>query len=98
MAVGDCRSTEDDGDFWMDIDSFCAIFASVDMCRLPGGHRHRTKNAELHPLTEEDVEGASPGGSAGDMLGQAEDWLAGTAAAASPSGKGKAAKSKRKKK
>lgn len=98
MAVGDCRSTEDDGDFWMDIDSFCAIFASVDMCRLPGGHRHRTKNAELHPLREEDVDGASPGGSAGDMLGQAEDWLAGTAAAASPFGKGKAAKSKRKKK
>ena len=54
-AVGDCRSTDDDGEFWMDIETFCALFASVDMCRLPGGHRHRTKNAELHALTEEDV-------------------------------------------
>ena len=37
----------------MDINSFCEIFVSADMCRLPGGHHHRTRNAELHPLDAE---------------------------------------------
>jgi hypothetical protein len=105
-AVGDCRSTDDDGEFWMDIETFCALFASVDMCRLPGGHRHRTKNAEMHALaeSEEAADGASP--SAADPLSQTEDWLLGTcAAASSPTGMGgqkgsphKAKAGKRKKK
>jgi hypothetical protein len=86
-AVGDCRSTDDDGEFWMDIETFCTLFASVDMCRLPGGHRHRTKNAELHALAESE-EAARERTSPADPLSRTEDWLAGASAATSPSSKG----------
>jgi hypothetical protein len=86
-AVGNCRSKEDDGDFWMEIKAFCQIFATVDMCRLPGGHHHRTKNAELHPDALDDKsEGKTddrnmPAGTRSD------DCLAGSAAATTTTSK-----------
>jgi hypothetical protein len=92
-AIGNCRSVDDDGEFWMDVDSFCEVFATLDMVRLPGGHRHRTKNAELTPLAslaEEDETdghegGAAPTGTGGNGGAENEDqWLVGTAADSSP--------------
>lgn len=52
--VGDGRSVEDDGRFWIEISDFKNIFASVDTCRLPGSGHVRSHDAQLHKLVEKE--------------------------------------------
>ena len=86
-AVGDQASDEDDGLFWMAVGDFCDVFATIELCRLPGGAHRRTANAQLTPhprptlndlpLAGED-DGAGDGaedGAPGD--GGGNEWLAG---------------------
>ena len=71
-AVGDGLSREDDGLFWMAVEDFTEVFATVDMCRLPSGEAHvRTPNAMLkaQKLEEAAATLAKEAGGGGD------DWL-----------------------
>ena len=74
-AVGDQASDEDDGLFWMAVGDFCEVFATIELCRLPGGAHRRTANAQLTPhprptLGEVPLAGEDDGA-------DANEWLAG---------------------
>lgn len=83
-AAGNFNSDEDDGDFWMSVDDFCSVFATVDMCRLPGDHHRRTQNAELQPMKERKEEGAKQLLGNENIKPQLDEWLVGTAAESPP--------------
>ncbi|GMI12142.1 hypothetical protein TrVE_jg34 [Triparma verrucosa] len=65
-AVGDGRSTEDDGRFWMSMEDFVRVFQSVDACRLPGDGHHQTHDAGLHRRDSGGGGGGGTGQSGGD--------------------------------
>ena len=71
----------------MEIKAFCQIFATVDMCRLPGGHHHRTKNAELHPDALDDKSEGKTDDRSMPAGTRSDDCLAGSAAATTTTSK-----------
>ena len=110
-AVGDGASDEDDGLFWMAVDDFCAVFAAVELCRLPGGAHRRTANATLTPrprpsladvplagmeaIMEADDE--APAGRSGRLEGVVEEEESGSETESPQKASGKGAKQRRRK-
>jgi hypothetical protein len=85
-AVGDKRSEEDDGSFWIEHGDFMQRFASVDFCRV--SKASLGEGSRIHKLVKSDDTGET---------GDGDDWLVNIGEPAGHKNKGAAEGGKKKK-